>query len=69
LTATLVPSIKAQRNLIKTQLIKAIQQQALAAVGVTSTIPRLPDRLVVLKKLKADQDADVHLDLASLFDR
>lgn len=65
------PSVKSQRAHVRSTLVRALQQQALAAGGVTSTVPRLPDRLVVLRKLKAEAAAedDVNLDLAAFFDQ
>jgi hypothetical protein len=48
-------------------LIRPLQMNALTAAGVTTTVPRLPDRLVVMKKLKAQPDEDAVLDLASFF--
>jgi hypothetical protein len=56
---------------VRSTLVRALQQQALAAGGVTSTMPRLPDRLVVLRRLKAEAAAedDVNLDLAAFFDQ
>lgn len=71
LQASPPPSVKSQRTHVRSTLVRALQQQALAAGGVTSTVPRLPDRLVVLRRLKAEAAAedDVNLDLAAFFDQ
>jgi hypothetical protein len=56
--------------MVKSTIVRAIQQATLSSVvGVTSTVPKLPDRLVILKKLRGEENAEsVDLDLAALFD-
>ncbi|PJF18739.1 Exportin 5 [Paramicrosporidium saccamoebae] len=58
---------KQQRSHVRATLVRPLQQQALSATGITSVLPRLPDRLVVLNKLKLQPE--INLDLASFFDQ
>lgn len=61
-------NIRAQRTAIKSIILKPLQLAGMTAAGVTSTAPRLPDRLVIIKKLKQLPE-ETSLDLASFFDQ